>query len=130
MCFELVTHSVPSVDEFVGRCTPIDLLPELADEDVDGAVAPRQPPAPDLLEQLVARQHSALVAGEGIEEPELGGRQLDVLAVDVGLEAPRVDAELFDLDRLAALDLLGAHAASGRDPDAGDELFIEKGLTR
>ena len=107
---------------------PVDLLAQLADEDVDGAVAPRLAAAPEPLHQLVARDDAAALARERVEEAELGRRQLGALAVDERLHDGRVDAQLLDLDRVAARDLLGADAAPGGDANAGDELLHGEGL--
>src|SRR5262245_3728211 len=49
--FELVADAVAGLDERVRRAEGLQLVPDLADEDVDGAIAVRQPPPPDLLEQ-------------------------------------------------------------------------------
>ena len=105
------------------RRARLDLVAQLAHEDVHGAVAPGFPPAPDPLEQLVARDHAAALERQRVEEPELGRRQVDALAVHVGLDVERVDQELLDLDRLAALLGLGAHAPPGRRAHARDELL-------
>ena len=53
----------------------VDLVAQPADEDVDGAVAVALAPAPDLLQQLVARDDAAAVERELVEQPELGRRQ-------------------------------------------------------
>ena len=53
------------------KCVPggalVDLLAQLADEDVDGAVAVRRPAAPDALQQLVPGEHAALLERQGVE---------------------------------------------------------------
>ena len=54
------------------RRAGVDLLAELADEDVDRAVTVGRAPAPDPLEQLVARQYAAGLERERVEESELG----------------------------------------------------------
>ena len=76
---------------------------ELADEDVDGAVAVPLPAAPDPLHQLLARDDAALLERERVEQAELGGRQIGAHSVDVSLDIRRVDRQLLDLDRLAAV---------------------------
>ena len=100
----------------------VDLLPQPADEDVDRAVAVRLAAAPDLLQQLVAGDDAAAVERERVEEPELGRRQPGALAVDERLHLARVDAQLLDLDRVAAPLLGRTDAAAGGGADAGDEL--------
>ncbi len=96
----------------------VDLLAQLAHEHVDGAVAVRGAAAPDPLQELVAREDAALVECERVDEPELGRRQLGARAVHVGLHVARVEAELLDLDLLAAPRLLrtGAPPCGGCDP--------------
>jgi hypothetical protein len=89
----------------VPRCAAVDLLSQPPDEDVDRAVSSRLPPSPELLQQLVARDDAAAVESELVEEPELGWREPAALPVDVRLHLARIDAKLFDLDRLAALGL-------------------------
>src|SRR2546429_6329473 len=108
---ELVADAVARLDERVTRRSAVDLVAEAADEGVDGAVPMQLAAAPDPLQQLVACRHAAAVEGERVEEPELGRGQLRTGAVDVGLHLARVDPQLLDLDRLAALLRLGAEAA-------------------
>src|SRR5215468_11199466 len=71
-CGELVADAVARVDEVMARRSAIDLLPELADEDVDRPIAIRLPPAPDALQQLVTRKDPAGLERERVQEPELG----------------------------------------------------------
>ena len=68
----------------MARCAPVDLLAQLADEDVHRAVAPRLAPAPEPLHELVARDHLAPVLGHN------GGLDLAGVVRD-GLSTP-VDA--------------------------------------
>jgi len=105
-----------------------DLLAQPADEHVDGAIAMRLAPAPELLQQLVARRHAARVECELIEQPELGRRELRTLAVDVSLDLARVDAQLLDLDRLAARRLLALDAAPRCGAHTRDELLHRERL--
>src|SRR6266511_530223 len=102
---ELVADSVPRLDERVTRRAPVDLLPQPPHEDVDGAIAPRLAPPPELLQQLVARHDAAAVERELVEEAELGRSEPAALAVDVSLHLAGVDAQLLDLDRLTTLGL-------------------------
>ena len=113
------------------RRLAVDLVAQLADEHVDGAVAMALASAPELLEQLVPADDPASLEREGVEQPELGRRQVRALAVEVGLDVERVDAELLDLDRLASL--LGsarARLAATRRRTRATSSFIENGLTR
>src|SRR5439155_12602421 len=96
--------------------------PQAAHEDVDRAVAVRLAPAPHLLQQLVARDHTAAIKGERVQQLELGWREACALAADERLHLARVDAQLLDLDRLAAALLRRTHAAPCGGADAGDEL--------
>ena len=97
------------------RRLAVDLVAQLAHEDVDGAVAMALASAPELLEQLVAADDPAALEREGVQQPELGRRQVGALTVEVGLDVERVDAELLDLDRLASLLGLLAPTSTRRD---------------
>ena len=107
----------------------VDLLPQLADEDVDRSVAVRRASPPDALEQLVSRQHAALLEGEGIDESELRWRQL-ALAVDVGLDVARVEPELLDHELVAALRPWARVPRRAAAPTRATSSRIENGLTR
>src|SRR5581483_12453629 len=107
--FELVAHAVPRLDEGVTRRRLVDLLPQPPHEDVHGAVAVRLAPAPELLEQLVARCDASAIERELVEQPELRRGQLGAPAVDVGLHLAWVDAQFLDLDRLASRCLVTAN---------------------
>ena len=106
----------------------VDLLAQLAHEDVDRAVAVRRAPAPDPLEQLVAGEHAAHLERERVQQPELGRRQVGALVVDVGLHVLRVEPELLDHDLVAAAGILGARAAARRGADPGHELLHRERL--
>src|SRR5512133_1620703 len=110
------------MDERVPRCPLVDLLSELAHAHVDRAVSMGLAPAPDLLEELVASDDAPEIEAEGVQQTELGRRQLGVLAVDEGLHVGRVDAKLLDLDRLAARRALPADAAPCGSAHARHEL--------
>ncbi len=110
------------------RRRPVDLFAQPADEDVDRPVAVRLAPSPELLEQLVAGRDTAGVERELVEEAELRRRELCALAVDVGLHLARIDAELLDLDRLAARRLVTPDAASRSGANARDELLHRERL--
>src|SRR2546421_3200385 len=125
---QLVADAVARLDERVPRRAAVDLLPHLADEDVDGPVAMRLATAPHALEELVARDDPAAFQRERVQEPELRRRQAGGVAVEVRLDLIRVDAEFLDLDRLAARRLLRPHAAPRRGLHARDELLHREGL--
>ena len=104
------------------RRVAVDLLAQAAHEHIDRTVAMRLAPPPHFLQQLVARDDATAVERERVEQLELGRRQLGAAAVDERLHLARVDAELLDLDRLAAPFLGGPHAAPRRGADTRDEL--------
>src|SRR5439155_799528 len=106
-----LADAVARVDERVAGSTAVDLLAQLPNEDVDGSVAVRRAAAPHALKELVAGQHATLLAGERVDEPELGRRELRALAVDEGLDVVRIEPELLDDDRVASARLGLAHAA-------------------
>src|SRR4029078_4603816 len=81
--FELVADAVARLEERVPRRAAVDLLAELADEDVDRPVPVGRAAAPDALQQLVARQDPTGLQGERVGEAKLGWRQVGALAVDV-----------------------------------------------
>ena len=85
---QAVPDAVARLDERVRGGDPVDLVAQAADEDVDGAVAMGLAAAPDRLQQLVAGGDAALAERELVEQPELRGGQVDVLAVDVRLAPP------------------------------------------
>src|SRR5256885_12379497 len=66
-----VADAVPRLDERVRGCRPVDLLAEATDEDVYRPVAMRLAAAPQLLQQLVARDDAAAVESQLVEEAEL-----------------------------------------------------------
>ena len=119
---ELVADAEPRLDERMRRRLAVDLLAQPPHEDVDGAVAVRLATAPHLLEQLVACHDAAAVERQRVEELELRRRERRALPVDERLHLARIDPELLDLDRIAALLLGGAHAPARRSADASDEL--------
>src|SRR5215211_6762527 len=61
---ELVADAVARVQERVPRGAVVDLLSQLPDEDVHGAVTVGGPAAPHLLEQLVAADDAPALLGE------------------------------------------------------------------
>ena len=92
----------------------VDLLAQLAHEDVYGPISCGEAATPDLLEQLVPRHHSRALLGEGVEEPELGRRETGTAAVQVRLDADGVDPQLLELDLPTAFGRLRANAAPAR----------------
>ena len=79
------------VDERVRRGAAVDLVAQLAHEDVDGPVRCRCL-RPQILCISSSRDDAAFLPRERVQEPELGRGQVRALAVDVGLDLERVDA--------------------------------------
>src|SRR6185437_14044518 len=98
----------------MGGRRAVDFLAQAPDEHIDGAVAMRFAPAPQLLQQLIAGDDAAAAEGELVQKTELRWRQLGAAVVDVRLHLERVDPQLLDLDRLAARGLLAAHRTPRR----------------
>src|SRR5215204_1398108 len=96
----------------------LELPPQLADMDVDGAGVTRERIAPDALEQLVPGEHEAVVIEQLPEQVELLWRELDVLPVDLHLTPARVDQQgaVPDLRRLRLAALRGRAAQDRLDP--------------
>src|SRR5437764_15223209 len=69
--FEAVADSVAGVDERMRGSATVDLLAQLADENVDGSVPVRVPSSPQGLQQLVARHDAAALAREHVEQTKL-----------------------------------------------------------
>src|SRR5262249_27377580 len=119
---ELVADAESRLDERVARRVAVDLLAEATHEHVDRSVTVCLAPSPHLLEQLVAGDDAAAVERERVQELELGRRQVGAAAVDERLHLARVDAKLFDLDRIAATLFRGPDAPPRGRADAGDKL--------
>src|SRR3954452_6362950 len=82
----------------------VDLVAQVADVDVDDVRAVLVVVVPGVLEQLVAREHLARVAHEGLQELELLRRQRHL-----GVAAPHaagggIQAKVADLEHRGALD--------------------------
>src|SRR4051812_3189430 len=77
---------------------------------------------PHFLQELVARDDAAAIERKRVQQLELGRRQVGAATVDERLHFARVDAQLFDLDRVAAALLRGPHATPRRGADARNEL--------
>ena len=106
----------------------VDLVPQTAHEDVHRAVAVRLTAAPDPLQELVTRDDAAPLERERVQELELGRRQLGARAAHERLHLARVDAELLDLDRVAARRVLRPHAAAYGRLHASDQLLHRERL--
>src|SRR6201999_225385 len=96
----------------VGRAL-LQLLAQLADEDVDGAVAVGHRVAPDPLVDRLPLQHLATLLGEQVQQLELAPGEVEIDLGGEGLEAVGTDLEVAggkrsDVERFAA----GATAAA------------------
>src|SRR5207248_3123090 len=76
----------------------LDLAPKVADVDVDDARLDRILVAPDCVQDLLAAEHLARVAGQVGEEVELGVRQVDLAAAAEDAPLVDVDHEVFELE--------------------------------
>src|SRR5690348_6482989 len=81
-----------------GRCL-LELLTQLAHEDVDRAVAAGHRVAPDALVDLLALEYAALRVREQLDELELATGQVDRAVPDEGLELVGPDLHLAGGDR-------------------------------
>src|ERR671935_92142 len=87
--------------------TGFELPSQVGDEDLDRVGDRERVVAPDLVEQLLARDHQALVAHQVLEQLELALGELDRALATVHLVRVGVEAEIADAER--------RHAA-GRPP--------------
>src|SRR3954447_21156815 len=84
---ESVTEAEMRMDVGPSRRGFFELLPDLADEDIHRPVPMGHPVAPDLLVDLLARQHLAYGARQQAEDFELAAREVEALLAGVDLEA-------------------------------------------
>src|SRR3954470_7526086 len=80
----------------------LELAPQVRDEHVDGVGLAERGIAPDLLEQLVARDDEALVAHHELEQLELACGQLEHAVAARGLVGGGVEPQFADQERSAA----------------------------
>ena len=106
----------------------LQLLAQLADEDVDRAIAVGHRVAPDPLVDGLALEHLALGPGEQVEELELAPGQVEAVAGDEGLEAVGADLELAGEDRRGLGLVAAAAVAAGDRFDPRDRLLRVGGL--
>ncbi len=83
--------------------------------------------APDLIEQLIAREYLVRIGREVIQQLQLLGRCVDLLAVDDQLIVGQVDHELVPADFLDGFFIGIAHSAQD-GTDTRDDLLGFKGL--
>src|SRR4051794_23597297 len=115
------------VDVAPFRGGALELLAQLAHEDVDRTVAARHRVAPDALVDLLALEDAALGAGQQLDELELATGQVDGAAGDERLVLVGADLDLAGHER-AGDRRLGTAAAARDGLDAGDDLFGVAGL--
>src|SRR5216684_2877220 len=99
---ELIAGAVDGEDVLGLVRGTLDLLPQLRDEVVDRPRGRRFLISPDLIEDLLARDHLAGVRHEIPEEVELARREIDPLTGAVRLMGPEVDVDVADAARLEA----------------------------
>src|ERR1700753_1199371 len=71
-----------------------ELLAQVADVDIDDVGPGVEVVAPDVAEQLLARQHLTRVAQERLGQRELAGRQLDGAGADRGPAAAQNEGQV------------------------------------
>src|SRR5205823_14912007 len=105
--------------------------PDLADEDVDGAVAVGHLAAPYRGVELGARDHAVAALGQCVEGLKLAHGEVHARAVDERLELCGTDLESADRDHWPRIDRL-QHAlhhrgeAKSRAPSSGEGLVTRR----
>ena len=120
---EAIADAEVRVDVAPVRRRLLELLAQLAHEDVDRPVAARHRVAPDPLVDLFALEHAPLGPGEQFDQLELAAREVDRRAAHEGLEAIRADLDLAGADRPAGRPRLGPPPAAHHGLDPCDELL-------
>src|SRR5919107_3566282 len=82
-----------------GLATGFQLPPQVGHEHLDRVRDGERVVAPDLVEQLLARDHQPLVSHQVLEQLELALRQLDAALPTVHLVGVRVEREIADAER-------------------------------
>src|SRR6476660_1302484 len=106
----------------------LQLLAQLADEDVDRAVAMGHRISPHPLVDRLALQHLALGLGEQVQQLELAAGQVEAAAADEGLELVCPDLQLGGEKRAGLLAGAPATAAARDRLDPGHRLLGMAGL--
>ena len=104
-----------------------ELGAQVLDVGVDGALVALEVVAEDLLDKLHAGINAARVAGERGEQLELGGGEVDFLALDEDLVTRDVDDEVAEVEDLERRLDLGV-GATQQGAHAGHELTGREGL--
>src|SRR6476661_2768966 len=106
-----------------GARVPLELLPKVANVDIDGARVPVGGVSPDLLEEHLARLDPARRTGKRGEDLELDVGEVGALAAHGDDAALEVDLETTRGDRLLTAGPAADHlGAAERGPDAAAEL--------
>src|SRR5215216_3620231 len=105
------------------RRRPLQLLPQLAHEDVDRPVAVHHRVAPHSLVDLLALHDLPPRVGEQLDQLELAPREIDADAADERLELVGPDLDLADDERAGVDARLGALAAAHDRLDPRDQLL-------
>src|SRR5882762_2777230 len=94
-----ISAAAHGIDELVvpGR---LQLLAQAPDMHVDGALLDEYVVAPDLVEELGARVDALGMGHEEMQQAELGGPELDDLAVGGHAARRRIEAQPADLDHV------------------------------
>jgi hypothetical protein len=106
----------------------LELLAQLAHEDVDRAIAVGHRVTPDLLVDLLALDHLAMRLGEQLKELELAAREADALAADECLVLIGTYLELRRDQRTDILAGRGALAPAHDRLDPRHDLLGMRGL--
>src|SRR5579862_6480451 len=104
------------------RAELFELAAQLADVDVDDVAGALKIVIPDALEYLRSREGDSRVSSQQLEQPELGGTQVERLTIEAGGTRADVDAKLPDFD---SVDQRAIAAAQDR-AQPGDQLFFDK----
>src|SRR6478735_1559004 len=95
---EYVARAADRMEE-TRLATGFKLPSEIRDEDLDRVRDRERVIAPDLVEQLLARDHEALVAHQVLEQLELALRELDLALAALDLVRVRVEHQVRDPQR-------------------------------
>src|SRR6478736_10262707 len=95
---EYVARAADRVEE-TGLATGFELSSEVGHEHLDGVRDRERVVAPDLVEQLLAADHQALVAHQVLEELELALRQVDLTVCALDLVRIGVQCQVADAQR-------------------------------
>src|SRR3954454_19006232 len=120
---EAIADAEVGVDVGPARREALQLLAQLADEDVDRTVAVGHRVAPDPLVDLLALEHLAAFLGEQVEQLELAAGEVEGLVADEGLEAVGADLHLADGERRRLVLMAAAPATTGDRFNPGDRLL-------